>query len=213
MLSPTWKSSCCYLPSWYTSYGQIILYSEELLKITNTSAAMIHFSLRQWHPNLWTRWSGALGNCNQRATATVWKKERFPVGFLLNASLFILFWLNCVHHHGPLNTSGWHLRSHTKHITVFAWSFTSSKVSGSALWLQAVLSLSLGDFGVTRESVSGKGGLRKSITAIMNHSHSSSPAKSLCLFRSQKMNLSWILKHKIWPLRIGIIPLSYYKLA
>lgn len=146
--------------------------------------AMIHFSLRQWHPNLWTRWSGALGNCNQRATATVWRKERFPVGFLLNASIFILFWLNCVHHHGPLNTSGWHLRSHTQHITVFAQSFPSSKVSGSALWWQVVLSLFLGGAGGTTKSVAGKGGLRKSIAVVMNHSHPSSPAKYLCLCRS-----------------------------
>lgn len=165
-------------------YSRMILYSEEFLKTTNTSAAMTHFSLRQWHPNLWTRWSEALGNCNQRATATIWRKERFPVGFLLNASIFILFWLNCVHHHGPLNTAGWHLRSHTQHIAVFAQSSTSSKVSGSALWRGAVLSSSLGGVVGTGESVAGKGELRKSITVMTNHSHSSSPAKHLCLCKS-----------------------------
>lgn len=164
---------------------------------------MIHL-LKRWHPNLWTRWNGALGNCNQRAAARFWRKERFPVGFLLNVSIFILFWLSCVHHHGPLHTSGWHLRSHTQHIAALARSFTSSKVSASALWLCWFILVLRQSWG-TAGSVAEEGGMRKSITVMKCHSHSSSPARYLCHCRSWKINLAWILEHKIWPLRKSVI--------
>lgn len=189
--------------------SRMILYSEEFLKTTNTSAAMTHFSLRQWHPNLWTRWSEALGNCNQRATATIWRKERFPVGFLLNASIFILFWLNCVHHHGPLNTAGWQI-AHPAHCCVcskfhFFQSQWQCPVTRSCFIV--ILRWSCGNRRISR---------RQRWAEKIHHCNDEPlpflfTSKTSLPLQELEGLLTWILEHKILPLRKSIILLNYYK--